>query len=81
MRSLLSHFTLPVLLIVYIPIVTAQQTADEIISAAIRHQNLGLAYLEESQPHQAIEQFRGLINLVPDESIGYGNLAVAHLAS
>ena len=79
MKSFLSRFTLPVLLLVYIPIVTAQQTADEIISAAIRHQNLGLAYLEESQPHQAIEQFQGLINLVPDESIGYGNLAVAHL--
>ena len=46
---------------------------------AIRHQNLGLAYLEESQSHQAIEQFQGLVNLAPDESIGYGNLAVAHL--
>lgn len=79
MKSFLSRFTLPVLLLVYTPIVAAQQTADEIISAAIRHQNLGLAYLEESQPHQAIEQFQGLINLVPDESIGYGNLAVAHL--
>ena len=71
--------TLPVLLLVYIPIATAQQTVDEIVSAAIRHQSLGLAYLEESQPHQAIEQFQGLINLAPDESIGYGNLAVAHL--
>ena len=79
MKFFLSRFTIPVLLLVYIPIVTAQQTADEIISAAIRHQNLGLAYLEESQPHQAIEQFQGLIDLVPDESIGYGNLAVAHL--
>ena len=71
--------TLPVLLLVYIPIATAQQTVDEIVSAAIRHQSLGLAYLEESQPHQAIEQFQGLVNLAPDESIGYGNLAVAHL--
>ena len=79
MKSLLSRFTLYVLLLVYIPIANPQQTVDEIVSAAIRHQNLGLAYLEESQPHQAIEQFQGLINLAPDESIGYGNLAVAHL--
>ena len=43
------------------------------------HQNLGLAYLEESQPHKAAEEFRALIDLVPDEAIGYGNLAVAHL--
>ena len=73
------RFTLYVLLLVYIPIANSQQTVDEIVSAAIRHQNLGLAYLEESQPHQAIEQFQGLINLAPDESIGYGNLAVAYL--
>ena len=73
------RFTLYVLPLVYLPIANPQQTVDEIVSAAIRHQNLGLAYLEESQPHQAIEQFQGLINLAPDESIGYGNLAVAHL--
>ena len=76
---LLSRFTFHVLLLVYIPIANSQQTVDEIVSAAIRHQSLGLAYLEESQPHQAIEQFQGLVNLAPDESIGYGNLAVAHL--
>ena len=79
MKSLLARFTFHVLLLVYIPIANSQQTVDEIVSAAIRHQNLGLAYLEESQPHQAIEQFQALINLAPDESIGYGNLAVAHL--
>ena len=73
------RFTFYVLLLVYTPIANSQQAADEIVSAAIRHQNLGLAYLEESQPHQAIEQFRGLVNRAPDESIGYGNLAVAHL--
>ena len=73
------RFTLYVLPLVYLPIANPQQTVDEIVSAAIRHQSLGLAYLEESQPHQAIEQFQGLIHLAPDESIGYGNLAVAHL--
>ena len=79
MKFLLSRFTFHVLLLVYAQIATPQQTVNEIVSAAIRHQNLGLAYLEESQPHQAIEQFQALINLAPDESIGYGNLAVAHL--
>ncbi len=51
----------------------------QIIEAAIRHQNLGLAYLEESQPSKAVEAFSALIELLPDEAIGYGNLAVAHL--
>ena len=50
-----------------------------IMEAAIRHQNLGLAYLEESQPSKAVEAFTALIELFPDEAIGYGNLAVAHL--
>ena len=50
-----------------------------IIETAIRHQNLGLAYLEESQPSKAVETFTALVELLPDEAIGYGNLAVAHL--
>ena len=52
---------------------------SEIIENAVRHQNLGLAYLEESQPSKAIAAFEALIKLLPDEAIGYGNLAVAHL--
>ena len=60
--------------------VNAQETNNtQIIEEAIRHQNLGLAYLEESQPSKAVEAFTALIELLPDESIGYGNLAVAHL--
>ena len=51
----------------------------QVIEAAIRHQNLGLAYLEESQPSKAVEAFTALIELLPNEAIGYGNLAVAHL--
>ena len=58
----------------------AQETDNTgIIEAAIRHQNLGLAYLEESQPSKAVAEFTALIELLPDEAIGYGNLAVAHL--
>ncbi len=49
------------------------------IEAAIRYQNLGLAYLEESQPSKAVTSFKSLIELLPDEGIGYGNLAVAYL--
>ena len=56
-----------------------EMDSTEIIEAAIRHQNLGLAYLEESQPSKAVEAFSALIELLPDEAIGYGNLAVAHL--
>ena len=56
-----------------------EMNSTEIIETAIRHQNLGLAYLEESQPSKAVEAFTALIALLPDEAIGYGNLAVAHL--
>jgi len=68
------------MLMVHLPFATAQQrNAAQIIAEAIRHQNLGLAYLEESQPSKAVEEFHALVNLVPDEPIGYGNLAVANL--
>ena len=56
-----------------------EMDSTQIIEAAIRHQNLGLAYLEESQPSKAVETFTALIELLPNEAIGYGNLAVAHL--
>ena len=60
--------------------VNAQEIdSPQIIEEAIRHQNLGLAYLEESQPSKAVAAFTALIELLPDEAIGYGNLAVAHL--
>ena len=53
--------------------------AAQTIEEAIRYQNLGLAYLEESQPSKAVEAFTELVELLPNEAIGYGNLAVAHL--
>ena len=58
---------------------TQETDSAEIIETAIRHQNLGLAYLEESQPSKAVDAFTALVELLPDEAIGYGNLAVAHL--
>ena len=60
--------------------VNAQETdSSQIIEKAIQQQNLGLAYLEESQPSKAVEAFKTLIELLPNEAIGYGNLAVAYL--
>lgn len=56
-----------------------EMDATQIIEEAIRYQNLGLAYLEESQPSKAVEAFTALVELLPDEAIGYGNLAVAYL--
>ena len=68
------------LLLLHLPTANAQERSpSEVIAGAIHHQNLGLAYLEESQPHKAAVEFRVLIDLLPDEAIGYGNLAVAHL--
>lgn len=58
----------------------AQDSEIELtIEEAIRQQNLGLAFLEESQPTKALGAFSVLIELLPDEAIGYGNLAVTHL--
>ncbi len=56
-----------------------EMDATQIIEEAIQYQNLGLAYLEESQPSKAVEAFTALVELLPDEAIGYGNLAVAYL--
>ena len=56
-----------------------EMDTTEVIEEAIQYQNLGLAYLEESQPSKAVEAFTALVELLPDEAIGYGNLAVAHL--
>ena len=35
--------------------------------------------MKESQPSKAVEAFTELVELLPDEAIGYGNLAVAYL--
>ncbi len=56
-----------------------EMNTAQIVEEAIRYQNLGLAYLEESQPSKAVEAFTNLVELLPNEAIGYGNLAVAHL--
>ena len=67
-------------LLFYLPNAHPQERSPaDVIAGAIHHQNLGLAYLEESQPNKAAPEFQALINLLPDEAIGYGNLAVAHL--
>ena len=80
--SLIIHHSLMLCLLLALgaPTVDAQEANSEtLIASAIQHQSLGLAYLEESQPSQAIAQFEALVQLLPDEAIGYANLAVAHL--
>ena len=70
------------LLMCFLTVLTAgaqEMDPAQIIEAAIRYQNLGLAYLEESQPSKAVDAFTHLIELLPNAAIGYGNLAVAHL--
>ena len=82
--SHVSRFTFHALFLLFflfhLPTATAQKLDPaETIASAIHHQSLGLAYLEESQPSKAIEEFQALVELVPNEAIGYGNLAVAYL--
>ena len=52
---------------------------SDVIETAMRRQNLGLAHLEESQPSKAILEFEALVDIISEEAIGYGNLAVAYL--
>ena len=75
------HTFLLLSLFLFYPSIVISQAHDPavIIERAIRHQSLGLAYLEESQPSKAIAEFRALVDVAPDEAIGYGNLAVAYL--
>ncbi len=40
---------------------------------------LGLAYLEENKLKEAEEEFRKLIELVPEEALGYANLGLVYL--
>ena len=60
--------------------ISQENEIDMTIKEAIHHQNLGLAYLEESQPTKGTAEFSALVELLPDEAIGYGNLAVAQFA-
>lgn len=83
-RSLYSiiHITSFIILFfngVVLSAISQEGDIDRTIKAAIHHQNLGLAYLEESQPTKAAAEFSALVELLPDEAIGYGNIAVAHL--
>ena len=74
------HYALLLTCLFAIWTATAQEmNTPRITEEAIRYQNLGLAYLEESQPSKAVEAFTKLVELLPNEAIGYGNLAVAHL--
>ena len=42
---------------------------------AERAKNLGIAYLEQEKPREAARRFREVTRLLPDEPLGYANLA------
>ena len=45
----------------------------------MRHQNLGLAYLEENRVQEAKAEYEKIVQLAPGESLGYSNLAICLL--
>ena len=49
------------------------------IGDLVHHQNLGLAYLEENRIQEAKAEYEKIIQLVPQESLGYANLAITLL--
>lgn len=78
-KKILPYFYIFILLFTVLGAYGQTPDSEDTIKQAIRQQNLGLAFLEESQPSKALPAFTKLIELLPDEAIGYGNLAVAHL--
>ena len=78
-KKLITHLIFATFLFPVISTIAQETGSAKTVQEAIRHQNLGLAYLEESQPSKAVIAFTALVKLLPDEAIGYGNLAVAHL--
>ncbi|MCH2664733.1 hypothetical protein MK139_10360, partial [bacterium] len=46
---------------------------------AERAKNFGIAHLEQEQPNDAAEMFRTVIDLAPEEALGYANLAATFL--
>lgn len=52
-----------------------EASSSEIVTA----RTLGLAYLEEFQLDKAEEQFRKLVEMVPDEALGHANLGLVYL--
>jgi Tfp pilus assembly protein PilF len=53
----------------------SQDKTSEILSA----RTLGLAYLEENKLEDARDQFLKLIDLAPDEALGYANLGLVYM--
>ncbi len=51
------------------------QTAGKMIL----HRNLGLAYLEENKLPEAAKEFRTLIEIAPEEPLGYADLGLTYL--
>ena len=78
-RLIWIQFLIYLSVFVFLPASAEIGEIDSTIVSAIQCQNMGLAYLEESQSLKAVAQFENLIGLLPNEAIGYANLAVAHL--
>ena len=51
----------------------------ETIGRMIRHLNLGLAYLEENRLSDAESEFLKLVEIAPEEALGYADLGLAYL--
>src|SRR5262249_51099055 len=70
------------LLLLLVLICACQKPAindSEKIRELLAHQNLGLAYLEENQTQQAADEYSKIIELAPEEVLGYANLGLAKL--
>ncbi len=65
----------------YVPLgnTAAQKNAERIRAlAAITRANIGLAYLEQGSTGKAQDEFKKVIELFPNEPLGYADLGLAH---
>lgn len=82
MRALVSGIGCPALIGLMIATIGCGGRGDDSGSRAtdiITLRTLGLAYLEENRLEEAAQQFGRLIELVPDEPLGYANLGLISL--
>ncbi|MCB1057379.1 MAG: VCBS repeat-containing protein [Acidobacteria bacterium] len=65
--------------VLLIPALAAAATPKPISSDAVGFRDVGLAQLENEHPEKAEKSFRALIHEVPDEPLGYADLAISLL--
>ncbi len=66
-------------LLLFLLVVTPEPVLGSGLSDLLIQRNLGLAHLEQNQNDQALEAFKEVAELAPDEPLGYANSGLVYL--